>query len=169
MADQPVDLLPDALRVDETGDADCMHASGACERAQPSASTVVLPDCPLYEELLALASEATDESVRDRLRAAAVLALLDHKRALSEVAAMRDVLDNELTDREANSARIVERQNVLADRASATASDVGMAVAAFERAAVATAAIEDAIASLEVSVLVPSVECARLSAVHDKK
>jgi hypothetical protein len=77
---------------------------------------------------------------------------------------MRDVLDNELTDREANAARIVERQSVLTDRATATATDVGMATAAFERAAMATAAIEDAIASLEVSVMVPSLECSRLTA-----
>lgn len=159
MTAEASDVLPDAFRVDEPGSTDCMRDYDASPTPK-----VALPTCRVYEELLALADEADNQKVEDRLRAAAALAFIEHRRSIVEVAAMRDVLDNELTDREANAARVVERQNVLADRASATATDVGMATAAFERAAMATAAIEDAIASLEVAVLVPSPECARLAA-----
>ena len=76
----------------------------------------------------------------------------------AELAAMRDVIATELVDREANAARVVERQQVLSDRANTGSAQH----VPFERAQQASEAIEEMLLSLELNCTSKSAECGRL-------
>lgn len=120
---------------------------------------------PLVDQLLELQQRALQRAsgqqrsewseMAEALRRAAVSAHFQQQQHNAELAAMREVIVGELTDREANSARVAERQQVLNDRAEG--NDV-----AFERAVQAAEAIEEMILGLELVCMQKSMECGRL-------
>ena len=101
--------LPDAFKLDETEKVDDnMHFSAT---TPDDAKDRCVPDCPLYEELCALAHEVDAPKIKTRIRTAAALALLERARGVVVVRAMKDVLDTE-SPTGGNAARVIERQNV---------------------------------------------------------
>lgn len=158
--------LPEAFRQDESRSATEAHGSPELETASVSLRQVAGPLTEKLLELEAVAakneSDAGDDcalwsDMRKSLRVLALAAHFESQRHLSELASMRDVIQCELTDREANAARVAERQQVLNDRAE------GPGVA-FERAVQAAEAIEEMLLGLELQSMHKSQECGRLLA-----
>lgn len=158
--------LPEAFRQDEPQSTTEAHRAPQLDTASASLQRVAAPLAEKLIELEAVAaqneSDAGDDckSWGDMKKALRVLALAAHfesQRHLSELAAMRDVIQCELTDREANAARVAERQQVLNDRADGTG-------VAFERAVQAAEAIEEMLLGLELQSMHKNQECGRLLA-----
>lgn len=166
-----MDVLPAALRLEPAEPA----ASAASAAVAPASSDRLSELCASLGRLReALVRQSAPPAVLAELHAATVHAQRQQEQHAAELLAMRDVVSQELTDREANAARVVERQQVLADRAqahegaAAGAAAATMAAyvnaAAHERAQCAADAVEESLASLECHLHQPSVECARLAA-----
>jgi hypothetical protein len=122
-----------------------------------------MTDSDIAEDLLEIARLCGDPRVSARIGVVAARAAREKKRHEVEILSMRDILQNELTDREANSARVVERQQVLSDRCAEKQRGSSIDSVAFERAAAAAAAIEEAMCDLEVNPVRPREECVRLA------
>lgn len=121
--------------------------------------TTALKD-DLVKTLLELCDDVESSTPSDlqlRLRAAAAFAQRKAERHRAELSAMKDVLYCELTDREANAARISDRMSVLHDRMAPDAN-----VVSFERGVIASDAIEEQLVSLELHCRSVSSECGRL-------
>ena len=160
--------LPEAFRQDEPQST--AEAEGLPE-VDPSRCAAQRNCDPLVQQLLKLEAVATKnesdnesdaargrgDAMKKSLRIVALAAHFESQRHLAELAAMRDVIQCELTDREANAARVAERQQVLNDRAD------GPGVA-FERAVQAAEAIEEMMLGLELQSMHKSQECGRLLA-----
>ena len=158
--------LPPALVFDETDSCEIHPPEQPGESAKASNQVANTRksrlSLALHRELLEIASSCADANLQSRILRAAREAFLREHQANAELCVMRDAVNNELVDRSANAARVVERYSVLADRAVSNAGEQAMSAVAHERATFAAAAIEDALCSLEVHVLQPSRECARL-------
>ena len=87
----------------------------------------------------------------------------EKNRAVAELDVLRSEMHSELVDREANSARVAERQRFLFER---SAAQNGQASAA-ERAAQSAAFVESALVSLCPHTTARSPGCSQLAELHD--
>lgn len=152
---------PSSARLDSTR---CFSAQAT---GDPAALAELAADGPLVQLLLNIKDMVTERASRapeadwacvvGALQRATLAAHFQHQRHVCELASMRDVVLCELTDREANSARVAERQQVLSDRVDGSG-------VAFERAVQAAEAIEETMLGLELQCMSNSQECGRLLA-----
>lgn len=161
--------LPEAFRMDEPEPAEARSSHPFCVDTLEHTGEVseLTTTCSLVEQLekirqVALSHTSGNDSdpwhtVERALRQALVAAHFQTQRHLCELAAMRDVIQCELTDREANSARVAERQQILSDRIDSSG-------VAFERAVQAAETIEETLIGLELQCMHKSQECGRLLA-----